>query len=222
MPIELSLCHSKPHFTFFSLFDFHRLTLLPHFLSTSSWTGDVMRSQWREVIPQPWCTCAAYNRMKTHGCHQLLWFIPCKCGFTLGGGEGRVSFFYPKWLLAWNIRPIKKSLTFIFFYFELLIKTRSCFIFVQLHCLQLFWQKCVCLEMVFKTIFLLSFVRYAGTGNLLVCTVRGRTLLDSWQPLCSLPVHFPPLKLQIWLQVVTSNVTKTSIRGKYNSSYSLL
>lgn len=148
--------------------------------------------------------------------------FPANVASLFGGGEGRVSFFYPKWLLAWNIRPIKKSLTFIFFYFELLIKTRSCFIFVQLHCLQLFWQKCVCLEMVFKTIFLLSFVRYAGTGNLLVCTVRGRTLLDSWQPLCSLPVHFPPLKLQIWLQVVTSNVTKTSIRGKYNSSYSLL
>lgn len=181
-----------------------------------------MRSQWREVIPQPWCTCAAYNRMKTHGCHQLLWFIPCKCGFTLGGRKTGI-FLLSKMTAGMKYKAYKQSLTFFFFfYFELLIKTRSCFIFIQLHCLQLFWQKCVCLEMVFKTIFLLSFVRYADTGNLLVCTVRGRTLLDSWQPLCSLPVHFPPLKLQIWFQVVTSNVTKTSIGGKYNSSYSLL
>lgn len=46
------------------------------------------------------------------------------------GGERRVFFFYPKWLLAWNIRPINNLWhLYFFFYFELLIKTRSCFLF---------------------------------------------------------------------------------------------
>lgn len=54
-------------------------------------------------IQQPWCTCVSHNwmcfRMKTQGCHYLMWFILCKQ--DLPSGYKQMSFLI-KEVLVWS------------------------------------------------------------------------------------------------------------------------